>query len=78
MIKGALFYAIKQKPQHPDFEGVIELDGNQHKVVGWIKEAKTGKKYVSLAEKVMKEPKANYTNMSDSEQTRALDGDIPF
>lgn len=46
-IKIALFKEDKKSDKAPDFKGVIELDGQKHKVVLWWKTSKKGLEYLS-------------------------------
>jgi hypothetical protein len=49
---GALFKNTrKTKPNHPDYEGSINVDGMQVKLTGWIKQGKNGN-FLSLSVKV--------------------------
>jgi hypothetical protein len=62
---GALFRNTKKTtPQHADYNGSIVVAGTEFWINGWIKEAKTGMKYMSLAvkpkpEETAKRPIAN-------------------
>lgn len=50
-LRGALFVnKDKRTPNHPDYKGTIETeDGQEYWASGWIKEARNGSKYVSIA-----------------------------
>jgi hypothetical protein len=39
----------KEKPTHADYQGTINVAGTEYWISGWLKEASTGKKYMSLA-----------------------------
>lgn len=47
---GALFRAKEKKSEnHPDYTGVINVNGVDCWLSGWVKESKEGQKYFSLA-----------------------------
>lgn len=47
---GSLFKnETKQAPNHPDYEGNAVINGQTKRIAAWIKTAKSGKKYLSLA-----------------------------
>ena len=49
---GALFKNTrKSTPQHPDYNGSIVVGGTEFWLNAWIKEAKSGQKYMSLSVK---------------------------
>lgn len=48
--RGALFKEQdKQSDKHPDYKGSINVDGKDYWLSAWIKEAQSGRKYMSLS-----------------------------
>jgi uncharacterized protein (DUF736 family) len=48
--KGGLFKNTdKKSDQHPDYRGEANIDGQPHRISAWIRTAKSGTKYMSLA-----------------------------
>ena len=39
----------KEKPNHPDYSGKINVDGKDYYLKGWKKQAKSGTNFLSLA-----------------------------
>ncbi len=54
----------KAKPTHADYVGSIDVDGRQYYVDAWVKDSKSGGKFLSLSLK----PK----------QDKAAEPDMPF
>lgn len=47
---GALFKNDKKvRDNQPDYTGKAVIDGTEYRLSAWIKEAKSGRKYMSLA-----------------------------
>lgn len=47
---GALFKNTRKKqPNHPDWTGSINVEGDDFYLNGWVKETKDGQKYFSLS-----------------------------
>ena len=50
--RGSLFKNDKgDNPNRPDYTGKINVGGTDYRLSAWIKEAKSGKKYMSLSVK---------------------------
>ena len=48
--QGSLFRnENKETEQHPDYRGSIKIDGREYWLSSWLKQAKNGKKYMSLS-----------------------------
>lgn len=79
---GALF-ANKEKdadhPKWPDYNGSLTVDSIEYWLSGWVKTAKSGKKFLSLSVK-LKTPKAETAdNTGSSEPDTQVDSySLPF
>lgn len=74
---GAIFKNTKKTAQmHPDYRGVVNVDGKEKELALWIKESKSGMKYFSVS---VSEPwvKPAATAASDEPLTDQ-DDDLPF
>jgi len=48
--QGSLFREKeKQSDNHPDYKGTCVVNGNTLQIAGWLKESKSGLKYMSLS-----------------------------
>jgi uncharacterized protein (DUF736 family) len=48
--RGALFKNTKKETdKHPDYRGTVNVGGTEYWISSWLKVAKTGEKYMSLA-----------------------------
>lgn len=76
--KGVLFRNDrKERDNHPDYQGSINIDGRDYWLSAWIKTDKTGKKYMSLAPKAKDaEPAKPAPREPGSDD--AFDDDLPF
>jgi hypothetical protein len=63
----------KEKPTDADYGGTLNVDGKEFWLNGWIKESKTGKKFMSLSVK----PK-NAEAAKQPKQSNDFDDSIPF
>ncbi len=72
--KGALFKA-KERPtdKHPEYTGTINVGGTEYWLAGWVKEAKSGQKFFSLAVKPKEAKKPDPARHFDD-----MDSQIPF
>jgi hypothetical protein len=70
----------KQEPGHSDYNGSINVDGVEYWLNAWIKEAKSGKKFMSLSVK----PKLSKSMMAPKPEPKGMEAiqgmsdDIPF
>ena len=73
---GALFKNDKKETEkHPDYRGSINVDGTDYWLSAWIKTAKTGGKYMSLAVTAKDAPREK----QDAKQDDPFeDSEIPF
>lgn len=75
--RGALFRVKEKKNERgPDYEGNLDVEGVAYRVAGWIKESKTGMKFMSLSIKVKEEIQPAPTRTTD--RAAEEDSDIPF
>ena len=74
---GALFKNDKKKkPEHPDRQGKLNVDGKDYWLSGWLKQDKNGNPYLSLAVKPV-EQKPDSAGKRDGGVSQ-MDDDIPF
>lgn len=67
----------KQKETHADFRGVANVKGEEYYVNAWVKESKTGNKYLSLSFS----PKNGLTNdvkLNPMKENGSLSNNIEF
>ena len=73
--RGSLFKnGKKESEKHPDYTGKVNVGGEDFYLSAWIKESKSGEKYMSLSVKAIEqkgEPKK-------AKPVAELDGDVPF
>lgn len=68
--QGSLFKNDKKtNEKQPDYNGSIMVDGKSHKLAGWVREAKNGKKFLSL-----KVESTNYNPQTNEQKS----DDLPF
>ena len=77
---GALFRnQRKEKPNHPDYRGKINVEGKDFELSAWLKKSKEGTPYMSLA---VSEPydKGGQSNSAPEEPDTTVqeDDDVPF
>lgn len=73
----------KQEDSHPDYTGVLNVDGVDYWLSAWIKTGKdggklAGKKFFSLAVQPKEKPAAKPEPRKDSGKPQDMDDDIPF
>ena len=57
--RGVLFKENEKKSDnHPDYTGKVDVGGTEFRLAGWIKESRTGNKFLSLAVSEVQEPAA--------------------
>lgn len=83
---GALYKNDRRKTdKHPEYQGMINIEGVEYWISGWVREAQRGKragqKFFSLSAK-QKEPKPENAeppvNHPDADNKDNEDDDIPF
>ena len=73
---GALFKNTKkQKDNHPDYTGTINVDGEEFYISAWLKTSKGGSKYMSLAVNPKEEKPAKVSNQANHQP---FQDDVPF
>jgi uncharacterized protein (DUF736 family) len=74
-LRGALFKNDKkEKENHPDYKGNCEISGVEFWVSAWIKEAESGRKYLSLS---FQEKQSQTPGNKPKKRQEDL-GDVPF
>jgi hypothetical protein len=69
--QGSLFKNEKKTGTQPDYRGSVKWRGETLNLVGWVKESKTGKKFLSL--------KIEAIDLTPKNQTNEEPGnDLPF
>jgi|DEB0MinimDraft_6_1074348.scaffolds.fasta_scaffold39865_2 hypothetical protein len=82
--QGSMFLETEKKSDKaPDFAGKFKVAGTEFRIVGWKRESKGGKAYISLAVEEMDEHRRrNEQRRSNSGGERSYGGrsnnDIPF
>lgn len=70
---GALFKnKEKATDKHPDYQGSINVGGQDYWLSAWLKESKAGEKYMSLAVKSKDAPRGTKPSKQD------VESDVPF
>lgn len=80
-LRGSLFKNDKEgNDARPDYTGTVQVDGKEYRLAAWIKEAASGKKYMSLKldpkEGSTAKPSAHQQAKANAFQPQ--DQDIPF
>jgi uncharacterized protein (DUF736 family) len=76
--QGSLFKNEKKTaPNQPDYRGELKWHNQLLKVAGWIKESKTGKKFLSLKVEAIDTTSASFKPEGIIEKPRNND-DLPF
>lgn len=73
--KGALFQSKDKKTdKHPDYNGTINVNGDEYWLSGWKKQSKDGKPYLSLSV----QEKVNDNGEATRRPGQSKLDDIPF
>ena len=76
---GAMFKNDKgDNPKRPDMTGSCEVDGVDYWISCWSKEAKSGKKFLSLSFKPKEEGDSKKPATPDTKPKAQDDDDLPF
>ena len=79
--RGALFRNNrKEQPNHPDYNGTLNVEGVDYYINAWLKESKKdGKKFfsISIKEKGVKAPPRE-PDSAPPKNSADLDDDMPF
>ena len=71
----------KESDRQPDYKGSINVDGVEYWLSAWLKESKTGTKFMSLSVNP-KQPSAHAESKADGYQPQKAfqmpDDDVPF
>ena len=75
--RGAIFKNDKTADNQPDYTGKINVDGVEKRIALWIRESKSGTKYMSAA---ISDPQPAQSQPQGQPQTlaQAVDDAIPF
>lgn len=69
----------KEKPTHPDHKGEIVVAGTRYELAAWVREAKNGKKFFSIAVSVPRErTETQQPAAPATDNGGASDDTIPF
>jgi len=71
--QGSLFKNEKKTGSQPDYRGSVKWRNETLNLVGWVKESKTGKKFLSLKIEAIDLTPKNEKNENNDES-----GDLPF
>ena len=71
--QGSLFKNEKKTGSQPDYRGSVKWRNETLNLVGWVKESKTGKKFLSLKIEAIDLTPKNEKNENNDEN-----GDLPF
>jgi uncharacterized protein (DUF736 family) len=71
----AIFKNKKEKDTHPDYRGVVDVEGTEYEVALWLKESKAGQKYMSGKIQLKKDEKPRQEPAGKSAE---LDETVPF
>jgi hypothetical protein len=71
--QGSLFKNEKKTGSQPDYRGSVKWRNETLNLVGWVKESKTGKKFLSLKIEAIDLTPKNEKNENNNES-----GDLPF
>jgi len=63
----------KERDAQPDMTGKVDIEGKEYRLAGWTKEAKTGKKFLSIAVTPSEEQSA-----APAQAAQDPDDEIPF
>ena len=76
---GALFKNDKgDNEKRPDYKGNINVDGQEFYISAWLREAKSGKKFMSLKVEPKDKDAAPKTGGKPEFKSECDDQDIPF
>ena len=76
--RGVLFKnEEKLQDTHADYNGTINVDGEEYWLNAWIKESKNGKKFMSLSVK-LKEQRSVKPQAKPAPQQDLVEDDVPF
>jgi hypothetical protein len=74
--RGALFRNDKKESdRHPDYKGSLNVGGTEYWISAWLKEAKSGTKYMSLA---VTAKEAKTEPETKPQPQGGFDDDVPF
>lgn len=68
----------KEKDNHPDYKGQINVDGTEYWLSSWIKVSKTGTKFMSLSVQPKDSAPAKKPAKQQDSGFDDVDSDLPF
>ena len=78
-LRGALFRNDKkvEGSNQPDYTGNMEVEGTKYNMAGWMREAKSGIKYMSVSLSIP-EPRHSAPPPVPNTSNTSMDDEIPF
>ena len=79
--RGALFKnKKKERDSQPDYQGNLDVGGVEYWISAWIKEAKSGMKFMSLSVTMKdgQQAKPAAAPQPQPQQTKVVEDDLPF
>lgn len=68
----------KETDQQPDYTGKVNVQGEEKRLAGWIRQSKAGKTFLSLSISDPLPPQETAPAPAQPQADQPLDDDIPF
>ena len=72
---GVLFKNESENEKAPAYKGKINVDGKEYELAAWIREAKSGQKFMSLK---IQEPRQKAPKPVQQKDFAEMDDDVPW